>query len=254
MINLSLSVRQCDCPLSAASRAHDVAFVTPHWHYHHDRSSLELRVLAEGRDRTALERGLEVLSSHEGTERFELLAKSGSTARARVTLGTTDTMGTIVENDGYLTGPFENVDGGERWEVGFDDEAAADRALETLDRTEDEYELHDRRRLDPETVLEGLWAETVGSAVLEGARELTPAERRTLRRAVEGGYYDVPRSTTLGDLATALEVSDAAVSKTLRRAERKVLAPTKAALESADPRGTGRQPGARQAIDRRAND
>lgn len=236
MISLALSVRQRDCPLSAASAAHDVAFVTPHWHYHHDRSSLELRILADAGDRSALERGLDVLRSHEESESFELLAKDGHTARARLTLGTTAAMGTIVGHDGYLTGPFENVDGRERWSIGFDDEADADRALAALDRQEDEYELRERRRLDPETVLEDLRAESVGGAVLNGARELTPTERRTIRLAVDRGYYDVPRETTLGDLAGAFEVSDAAVSKTLRRAERKLLAPTVTALESTGDR------------------
>lgn len=231
MINLELSVRQCDCPLSEASAEHNVAFVTPHWHYHRDSSRLELRILARGGRRAALERGLDVIRAHEETESLDLLAKQGSTARVRLTMGTTELMGAVVAADGYLTGPFENVDGSERWEIGFDDEAAAEHALERLDRLDDEYELRERRRLEPTTVLETLRAESVGTTVLDGARALTPAERETLQRAVDGGYYDVPRTTTLGGLAASLEVSDAAVSKTLRRAERKLLAPTVAALE-----------------------
>ncbi|SFC05155.1 Predicted DNA binding protein, contains HTH domain [Halobiforma haloterrestris] len=233
MISLALTVRQCDCPLSAASDAYDVAFVTPHWRYHRERSTLELRVLADAADRAALEQGLDVVRNHEETTRFELLAKRGGTGRARLAMGTTDVMGTVVDHGGYLTGPFENVDGSERWQIGFDDEAAADAALETLDNADDECELRSRRVLDPATVLEDVRAEAVGSTVLERARGLTPTERETLRRAVEDGYYDVPRSATLGDLADALDVSDPAVSKTLRRAERKLLAPTVSAVESA---------------------
>lgn len=238
MISLALTVRQCDCPLSAASTAHEVAFVTPHWHYDHARSHLELRVLADGTDRTQLERGLDVVRSHEESKSFDLLAKEGATARARLTLGTTETMGTVLEHDGYLTGPFENVDGTERWEVGFDDEAATDRTLAALDRQQDEYELQERRRLDPETVLEDLRAESVGKTVLDGARSLTATERETLHRAVDRGYYGVPRGETLGDLAASFGVSDAAVSKTLRRAERKLIAPTMATLESTERRPT----------------
>ncbi|MXV61052.1 helix-turn-helix domain-containing protein [Natronorubrum sp. JWXQ-INN-674] len=236
MISLALSVRQCDCPLSAASAEYDVAFVTPHWHYHHDRARLELRILAEGSSRTAVERGLERIRSHDETDSFELLTKQGHTARARLTMGTTEMMGTVIGHGGYLTGPFENADGSERWEIGFDDEAAADRALATLETHDDEYEVRDRRRLDPATVLEDVRAESVGATVLEGARRLTPTERETLRRAVDAGYYDVPRVATLGDLAATLDVSDAAVSKTLRRAERKLLVPTVATLESTDRR------------------
>ena len=240
MISLALSVRQCDCPLSAASATHDVAFVTPHWHYDHDRSHLELRVLADGTDRTQLEQGLDVVRSHEESKSFDLLAKEGATARARLTLGTTETMGTVLEHDGYVTGPFENVDGTERWELGFDDEAAADRALATLDRQQDEYELRERQRLDPGTVLADLRAESVGKTIIDGARTLTATERETLLRAVDRGYYDVPRAETLGDLAGSFGVSDAAVSKTLRRAERKLLAPPVATLEATERRPTVR--------------
>ncbi|WP_265111185.1 helix-turn-helix domain-containing protein [Halosolutus halophilus] len=236
MINLALTVRQCDCPLSAASAAHDVAFVTPHWHYHHDRSRLELRVLAEGSDRTAVERGLNVIRAHEETTSFDLLAKQGHTARARVTLGTTNVMGTVVEHDGYLTGPFENVGGSERWEIGFDADADADRTLAALESHEDEYEVRSRQRVDPATVLANVRADSVGTTVLEGSRRLTATERETIRRAVDAGYYDVPRATTLGDLAAEFDISDAAVSKTLRRAERKLLAPTVTALETSERR------------------
>ncbi|SDQ44499.1 helix-turn-helix domain-containing protein [Natronobacterium texcoconense] len=232
MISLALSVRQCDCPLTEASDEYDVAFVTPHWHYDHDRGDLELRILADAADGSALECGLDVVRSHEETIEFELLAKHGRTGRARLTMGTTDVMRTIVDHDGYLTGPFENVDGSERWQVGFDSDAAAEAALAILERRDDDVELRNRRVLDPETVLEDVHADAIGSTVLERSRELTATERETLRLAIDTGYYDVPRSATLGDLADALEVSDAAVSKTLRRAEGKLLEPTVSAVES----------------------
>lgn len=46
---------------------------------------------------------------------------------------------------------------------------------------------------------------------------LSDQQRETLRRAVERGYYDVPRRCTLGDLASEFDVSDQAVSERLRR-------------------------------------
>ncbi|ADD06747.1 HTH-10 family transcription regulator [Natrialba magadii ATCC 43099] len=240
MISLALSIRQDDCPLSAASDAHDVAFVTPHWHYDHDRSQLELRILADAADRTALECGLDVIRAHPETDAFNLLAKQGGTARVHLTMGTTVTMGTVVANGGYLTAPFENVDGRERWQLGFDDERAAEHTLAVLSEHDDEFEVHERQRLDPETVLADVRADAIGTTVLEGARRLTNTERETIRRAVAGGYYSVPRTATLGDLAADLGVSDAAVSKTLRRAEQKLLAPMVGVLESSPESRSGR--------------
>lgn len=52
---------------------------------------------------------------------------------------------------------------------------------------------------------------------------LTPTERETIERAVEAGYYDQPRRATLSDLTESFEVSEAAVSKRLRSAERKLV-------------------------------
>jgi hypothetical protein len=55
---------------------------------------------------------------------------------------------------------------------------------------------------------------------------VTAAQREALRVAFERGYFEVPRECTLGDLADALGVSDAAVSKRLRRGLRATLAET----------------------------
>lgn len=46
---------------------------------------------------------------------------------------------------------------------------------------------------------------------------LTPEQLQTLLNAFEAGYYDVPRETTLVELADQLGISDSAVSQRLRR-------------------------------------
>jgi predicted DNA binding protein len=46
---------------------------------------------------------------------------------------------------------------------------------------------------------------------------LTEVQRRTLRTALDRGYFDVPRRTNLIDLAEELGVSDTAVSQRIRR-------------------------------------
>lgn len=53
-------------------------------------------------------------------------------------------------------------------------------------------------------------------STLESA--LTPEQSATLRLAFERSYFDIPRGTTLCELATELGVSDQAVSERLRRA------------------------------------
>jgi len=47
---------------------------------------------------------------------------------------------------------------------------------------------------------------------------VTEPQRETLMRAVQGGYYSIPRRMSTQDLANDLEISDQAVTERLRRA------------------------------------
>lgn len=55
------------------------------------------------------------------------------------------------------------------------------------------------------------------------AGELTARQREAVAAAVERGYYDVPRSATLDDVAADLDCSPGTASVLLRRAERAVM-------------------------------
>ena len=65
----------------------------------------------------------------------------------------------------------------------------------------------------------------VGAAMtlVDGCRDLSETERETLEAAVDEGYFESPRDATLGDLADRFDVSKPAVSKNLRRGQRKML-------------------------------
>ncbi|WP_306061510.1 helix-turn-helix domain-containing protein [Natronococcus wangiae] len=76
------------------------------------------------------------------------------------------------------------------------------------------------------------------SAFLTACERLTEIERQALSTAFEYGYYETPREETLASLSERCGVSDAAISKTLRRAERKLLGATVTTLqESGDGLG-----------------
>jgi len=51
---------------------------------------------------------------------------------------------------------------------------------------------------------------------------LTDAQREVFRLALERGYFDIPRRTTLVDIAEELGISDQAVSERLRRGQTKI--------------------------------
>ncbi len=76
----------------------------------------------------------------------------------------------------------------------------------------------------------GIRYEVASARVYRGERsslgDLTERQRATLELAYRLGYYDTPSRTSLARLAKIAGVSRAAVSKTLRRAEARVLAAT----------------------------
>lgn len=51
---------------------------------------------------------------------------------------------------------------------------------------------------------------------------LTPCQRQTIALALERGYFDVPRQTTIVELAEELGISDQAASARLRRATKRL--------------------------------
>lgn len=215
---LSLDVRQTDCPLTRTTREHEVTFTTPYWHFDSRSGRWELRIQATASDRHELGAALRALRDAESMERFDLQSKGATSAFVRTTFAETTAIGTIDRHGGYVVGPFRNVGGSERWHLGFDTAAAADAALSELDDRE-AFTVHDRRRVDAPTDLNV----PTGFGQNEGLSKLTDREREVLETALERGYYETPRTTTLTALGTELGVSDVAVSKTLRRVERKLL-------------------------------
>jgi hypothetical protein len=56
-----------------------------------------------------------------------------------------------------------------------------------------------------------------------GTSDLTRKQREAIVTALEAGYFDVPRETTLKSIADSIDISDTAVSYRLRRGLRTVL-------------------------------
>lgn len=60
------------------------------------------------------------------------------------------------------------------------------------------------------------------AAVSRAVAKLAPRQRQILERAIDRGYYDVPKSCTLDELAAEDEVSMSTVAEHLRQAESKI--------------------------------
>lgn len=230
MIELSLDVEQYDCPYIATTDDHEVAFSTLNWEFDRTAGRLETRMVVDGGDRTTLDRGLHTLRDHDEVSEYELVAKQDGVARIRSVIPSTDAMSVIRNHGGYITGPFHIESGSERWQIGFDDNGSAEAALSALE-ADNEYTIEAREELDVGS-MQG-YVSSVGAAMtlVDGCRDLSATERRTLEAAVNNGYFNRPRDADLGALANEFGVSKPAVSNNLRRGEERVLSRVVDALD-----------------------
>lgn len=231
MIELTLDMEQYDCPFIGTTDDHDVAFSTVNWELDSTADTLETRMIVDGGDRSTLEGGLFALREHDQILDYELRAKRDGVSQIRSVIPTTNAMSIIQEHDGYITGPFQIHSGSEQWQIGFDTSAKADGAMSALD-IDNEFTVESRSDIHlPD--MKG-FAETIGAAMtlIEGCRDLSPTERRTLEVAVKSGYFERPRDADLGALVDEFDISKAAASHNLRRGQRRVLTGIVDALDS----------------------
>jgi predicted DNA binding protein len=222
MISLEMDMVQYDCPYIDTTREYEVSFLAKQWDFDTVDRELETRIMVEGADREELNRGLAALEEHDNMESYQLLRRKEDLALIRSRIDETNAMSIIRDHNGYITGPFRIREGSEIWHVGFDTERVAEGTLSELDRDND-FSVRSRESVDLEDFYDLLQNIDSAKSMVDGCRELSDVERDTLEQAVEGGYFDTPRDATLGSLAEEFDVSKMAVSKNLRRSQRKIL-------------------------------
>lgn len=228
MISLTLDLAQGDCPYTRTAGEFDVSLTGLYSDFVETKGKLKTRMLVQGRDGGTVEAALDSFETAEGVNLCKLLSKWDDRAVVKNCTDPTAAMAVVRDHDGYLTAPFEVQDGRKEWYLGFDTAELADQALAELER------LHDVRVESREVVTRDGFVdvvENVGTAkeLLDAYRRLTPTERRTLEAAYQEEYYQRPRGITRVDLADDFDISDTAVSNTLRRAHRKLAAPLEGA-------------------------
>ena len=137
---------------------------------------------------------------------FDLLWKRDETTTVQVETTDPLLLFPILKAGIPLQTPFEITDGTATWEITTSSERLSGLG-EGLDEAGVEFDIdfvHD----EPSDPTEGL---------------LTDRQREVLLAAIEQGYYDTPRRTTLTEVSESLDVSKATGSDVLHRVEGKVL-------------------------------
>ncbi|WP_123534317.1 helix-turn-helix domain-containing protein [Halosimplex salinum] len=222
MIDIAMDMEQYDCPFIDTTADHGVAFSAIHWDFDRSRRELETRMVVEGGDRDQLSNGLDALRGHDNMHDYSLLSRRDDVAHIKTVIDETAAMQTIRGNDGYITGPFYIEDGSEVWHVGFDRPRQADDTLSELDR-DNEFEVVERTNTALPDMQDLVQNAGAAMTLIQGCEDLSETERETLETAVSSGYFESPRDATLGTLADEFDVSKPAVSKNLRRGQRKMI-------------------------------
>ena len=233
MIDVTMDMEQFDCPFIDTTADHDIGFSAMHWQLDTAAEQLETRLFVEGPDRYELGEGLSTLRDHENMAEYRLFSKEGGTAIIRTVIEETNAMSTITDHGGYITGPFRIRDGSEQRQVGFDDESSTEAARHDLEQG-NEFVVEDRSSLSRDALCATMRNANAASTMLGACRDLTDVERDTIETAADRGYFESPREATLSTLADEFDVSTAAVSKNMRRGEKKLLRSVVTALERLD--------------------
>ena len=222
MIDISMDMEQYDCPFIDTTADNGVAFSAIQWDFDKAHRELETRMVVEGGDRGQLTNGLDALRDHGNMHDYTLLSRRDDVAHIKTVIDETDAMQTIRRNDGYITGPFYIEEGSEVWHIGFDRSQQADATLSELERNNefDVVERTDTTLPDMQDLVQNAGA---AMTLIQGCEDLSETERETLEAAVSSGYFESPRDATLGTLADEFNVSKPAVSKNLRRGQRKMI-------------------------------
>lgn len=186
-----------------------------------DQSRVRFLVWAEGGDFDAFERGLEADPTVGDPGRVAKLNGSrlyqgelvGEGLRASI-------YPTLVEEGGVIRELSATYEGWE-FRVVFPDQGSVDRFFEFCRDRDLDYDV---RRVYEER-----------SGGIDDCPALTGPQREALIAALEVGYLDVPRESSLGDLGDHLNVSDTAASQRFRRGVRALVRTTLDADPGADP-------------------
>lgn len=189
-----------------------------------DESRVRFLVWAEGGDFEAFERGLE---ADPTVGEPSCVAEQGDRRLYRGELvgeGLRTSIYPILVEEGGVIRKLSATHEGWEFRVAFPDQTAVDRFFESCrDRDID----HHVRRIFDERDDES-----------EGYPGLTDAQREALVTALQVGYMDVPRESSLGDLGDHLDVSDTAASQRFRRGVRTLVRATLDADPGADREST----------------
>ncbi len=218
-----LEMEQYDCPYVLTSDDVGSMIYVFQWSILENRG-LDTRGVIIANDPEELTNTIFELKSQKYMRDLNILSRRGPEAIFRGIIGLTNAM-SIISKYGFIMGPFYISRGREIWRVGFDNKELASHALSELDKKNEFRIIQDESiNIESAGLFTGMIPRIEHYWKIENLKnKLTPTEKAVLRLAYELGYFDVPKKVDTETISKLLDVSKAAFSKTIRKAEKKII-------------------------------
>ncbi len=165
---------------------------------------------------------MERLSSLEKVSNVDIYSKSKDIIETRYDIEMTRAWKIVHEFGGRVIGPIIVHDDTEKWFVVWDDMKKRRIAIEELGKT-DLTKVKKSYEIKPDILSRMFLNIELIAYMIEELCYLTPTQLKSLEEAYLSGFYDVPRRSNLGDLASKVGISKTAYIKRLKSAEKRII-------------------------------
>lgn len=219
-----LDIAQYDCPIvKLTDMTESVEIVVIGANVSEINNGYErIYITIRGEDKNDTIKAIENLQKIEFVKSFRILSKKNNEARVYLYITKTRAMEASVNLDATPIAPWISINGVERWILGFPSRKQIYEYI-SLVKEQDVIENMIIREVSDELIMESSLRYLATLNLISSIRKLTDSQLNILKIALRNGYYEWPRRTNIVELSSKLNVSRAAVTKLLRRAEYKVI-------------------------------
>lgn len=161
------------------------------------------------------------IEKEKTVKKYEVVSRQEGELNMIMTIKKTKTMEASVKVNSYNISPWIAKDGVELWTLAFISRKQAWDFLSMI--KESDYVVEKRVERVPDDMILRVSSNIVElSNLLEALSSLTERQRKVLRLAIENGFFDWPRRKNTSDLSKMLGISRVAVTKLLRKTEKRI--------------------------------
>jgi predicted DNA binding protein len=220
MYSVTIQKEPHHCPFSDVTMNCDVRLLHTCVQFNGSTENVWSHVSSERQEE--LQKSIQRLKAHPKIAKLEIVNLTKNLASIRLYVMSTKTIAPIILNGGCLVTPILALDGKEFWRAIFSTKSQLNKALNGIMKN---YSLKviEVLELDPMVFFNLVQNFEYVLSIISTINELSAKEKQLLMTAIKKGFYDEPKRINTIELANLFGVSKVAISRRIRRLERKLL-------------------------------